>query len=328
MHLYWLILPTILYGVAIMAFVYIYVKANRAVSLGKQALSYTFFNTIHCGKKYCPVPVVDLSVPSQSGKTYNPLVARYCADLVVRVGSGVNEGKTIVDPKGLERLGVVYNLEDTPIFGAVWEDSETIWIAFRGTLSSNMEEWIQDFSFSQDDYVEKKPRQLAMVVKGGAARALRDTGAVPLIHGGFLAVYTSYKSKLYSILSRSAKKPKTVIITGHSLGAACATIAGIDLSGMGYQCVVYNFASPYVGDDAMGLLVKSSFPLFRHVNGADIVPTIPYPVSPNLEDPQQPYIFTHAGVLYEFTLNYQSLENNHSMGTYIAAFDKNMYGTR
>lgn len=295
--------------------------------LGKQALEYTFFNPLHCGKNYCMVPIVDLRAPIQSGKTYSLLVARYCADLVARVGSGVNEGKTIVDPKGLKRLGVVYNLEDTPIFGTVWEDSETIWIAFRGTLSSNMNEWIEDFSFKQDDYVYKKQRQLAMVVKGGAARALRDTGSVPLIHGGFLGVYTSFKSNLYSILSRSEKKSKTVIITGHSLGAACATIAGIDLSGMGYQCVVYNFASPYVGDDAMGVLVKASFPLFRHVNGADIVPAIPYPVSPNLKDPHQPYIFTHAGVLYEFTLNYKSLENNHSMGTYIVAFDKNMYST-
>jgi hypothetical protein len=318
--------------------VYLYVKGRRALGVGKRALSETFSNTLHCGKKSCPVPIVDLNVPSHSGKTYSTLVARYCADLVARVSSGVHHEGTILDPKGLKRLGVLYNLKDTPIFGVVWGNDDTVWIAFRGTLTTDMEEWVQDFSFDQDDYVAKKHRQLAMVVKGDVARSLRDTGLVPLIHGGFTAVYTSFKSKLYSILSslsdsRSTKptsgnkKTKTVIITGHSLGAACATVTGIDLSGMGYNCVVYNFASPYVGDDAMGVLVKSSFPLFRHVNGADVVPTIPYPVSPNVDDPEHPYIYTHAGVLYEFTLNYKSLGNNHSMGTYIAAFDKDMYRT-
>jgi hypothetical protein len=335
---HWLILLICLYVGEVMVLVYLYVEGRRVLGVGKRALSETFSNTLHCGKKSCPVPIVDLNAPSQSGKTYSTLMARYCADLVARVAYGVHHEGTILDPKGLKRLDVLYNLKDTPIFGVVWANEDTIWIAFRGTLTSDMEEWIQDFSFNQDDYVDKKQHQLAMAVKGGVARALRDTGSVPLIHAGFTEVYTSFKSKLYSILSswsdsRSKKqtignkKPKNVIITGHSLGAACATVAGIDLCGMGYNCVVYNFASPYVGDDAMGVLVKASLPLFRHVNGADIVPTIPYPVSPNVDDPKQPYIYTHAGVLYEFTLNYQSIGNNHSMGTYIAAFDKDMYRT-
>jgi triacylglycerol lipase len=79
----------------------------------------------------------------------------------------------------------------------------------------------------------------------------------------------------------------SVYFTGHSLGAALATIAVTRFGGN--NCALYTIGSPRVGDDtfARAVLQKTKH-VFRFVNGQDIVTQIPP------EAPLQHY-FRHVG---------------------------------
>lgn len=71
------------------------------------------------------------------------------------------------------------------------------------------------------------------------------------IHQGFLTCYTLIRNELISFLNQQNARDKNVWITGHSLGGAMATIAGVDLKGSGFPVRgVYTYAAPRViGDD-------------------------------------------------------------------------------
>jgi len=71
------------------------------------------------------------------------------------------------------------------------------------------------------------------------------------------------------------------VTTGHSLGAALATIAGFDAvsSGTipGEQMAVYNFGSPRVGNYEFAQAVEAALPtLFRVVHWKDMIPHVPF----------------------------------------------------
>ena len=109
-----------------------------------------------------------------------------------------------------------------------------------------------------------------------------------------------------------------VMISGHSLGAATATLACLDLTKFGYDCVAYTFASPRVGDmDFCRIAKKLNTNLYRIVNIADAVPTLPPAVSPNLDDPEDPFMYSHCGIMKSFSVNWLSTLNNHLIGSYL-----------
>ena len=55
-------------------------------------------------------------------------------------------------------------------------------------------------------------------------------------------------------------KNKTIIVSGHRLGAAIATLVGIDLLQSGYtNIVVYSFASPRIGDNVFKTFFEMRF---------------------------------------------------------------------
>jgi triacylglycerol lipase len=182
---------------------------------------------------------------------------------------------------------------------------------FRGTISSNSREWSQDFNLEQKTYAhpvgESSQAQVSF---------LQDVAARPAVHRGFLAGYEKLRPSLLHHLEQL--KPDQVIVAGHSLGAGVGTICALDISMLGYNTVAYTFASPRVGDNKFFNLVNSTkLPLFRVVNTADIVPSMPPSVTPNFNDPEHPFIYTHCGTLIHFTDNWQSWVNNHVLPVYI-----------
>ena len=97
-----------------------------------------------------------------------------------------------------------------------------------------------------------------------------------LVHGGFLrALEEIWSDVVAHLLAEQARNSRPLWITGHSLGAALATIAanrcGDDprfrLQG------VYTFGSPRVGDPGFGDRIQ--VPVFRFRNDSDIVPHLP-----------------------------------------------------
>lgn len=124
------------------------------------------------------------------------------------------------------------------------------------------------------------------------------------VHGGFLtalqAVWGSWwepdlpeveedvevtrvgSKGITEIIDREIGKQDRLVVTGHSLGGALAQLAAFylhrDLFPYGDQlAAVYTFGSPRVfgTDQARHLERESSYPHFRIVNGADLVPRVP-----------------------------------------------------
>lgn len=275
----------------------------------KKALQIPFYNKLQCGEIYCLAQIVDLPIPVQKDKTFNLKVARFLADLIVRISKAVNEPFT--EPHTLKNELLMYDSNKNPIFGVLWSNNDIAYIAFRGTMES--QEWMQNFTYRQTSFPKSNKQQHALF--------LNNSKNYPNIHSGFLEVYNNFRNNLIDKLKQL--NPKQVLIGGHSLGGAIATICGLDLKMLGYNTIVYNFASPRVGDDLFcNLINKYNLPLYRVVNTSDVAPTFPVSVSANFDDPEKPFIYNHCGNAIYFTDNWKSIINNHTLGVYVNWLDK------
>jgi hypothetical protein len=142
------------------------------------------------------------------------------------------------------------------------------------------------------------------------------------VHEGFYTIYKSLSLQIREILG-SFSNVKRFFFTGHSLGSGLSTLAVPDvITNTGLQptsslpVLHYNFASPRVGDPIFaGLLNGGPVPTFRIVNTEDIVPIALPPVIGTT-------YYQHIGRPVDFTANYGSLGDNHSLtGAYIYALN-------
>ncbi len=106
------------------------------------------------------------------------------------------------------------------------------------------------------------------------------------VHQGFHLAYQEVHKEIESAVDKIKDRP--IYITGHSLGAALATIATwyLDRDNL---AACYTFGSPRVGDRHLDMKIKT--PVYRVVNDADIVTNLPM-VSLRYE---------HVGSLYYLT---------------------------
>jgi predicted lipase len=180
-------------------------------------------------------------------------------------------------------------------------------VAFRGT--EDVLEWIRDFEF------------------GRAAHAQCDPAATRVdCEDGFSAIYRTCASDIFAALARAAagtSAPLPVFITGHSLGAALATLLAFDLGCRVFagqapglaRPVLYTFASPLVGDAAFARAFGTLVPeTYRIVNEPDLVPRLPPPVLG----------YEHVGAVVSVSSNENakhSLLCWHSLSTYLHELD-------
>lgn len=108
-----------------------------------------------------------------------------------------------------------------------------------------------------------------------------------LVHAGFLIALREVWPRVAAHLrAEQVKRQRPLWITGHSLGAALATIAAnltCDDPSLRLQGV-YTFGSPRVGDSGFGARIR--VPMFRFRNDSDIVPHFPLG-----------FLFRHVGAL-------------------------------
>lgn len=93
------------------------------------------------------------------------------------------------------------------------------------------------------------------------------------VHNGFSSAYDEMLPEQNKILNKN----KPVVVTGHSLGGATATVAAMDLKARGYNVhSLTTFGCPMVGGDSFSAAFgKANIPAFRYVNAWDVVPRIP-----------------------------------------------------
>lgn len=97
-------------------------------------------------------------------------------------------------------------------------------------------------------------------------------------------MWNSFKSQIKSAVAtlNSQHPVGRIMVTGHSLGGAIATLAGLDLrSQYGAKVQMIHFGSPRVGNEAFYNKVKATFgaSAFRVTHANDIVPHWPKALS-------------------------------------------------
>lgn len=98
------------------------------------------------------------------------------------------------------------------------------------------------------------------------------------MHAGFFAAWTGRRASILSAIQDLRSKHPTykIVITGHSLGGAVATLAAADLRNMDYELDLYTYGSPRVGNSIFAYFVSGQAGItarVTHVN--DPVPKLP-----------------------------------------------------
>jgi hypothetical protein len=166
---------------------------------------------------------------------------------------------------GLERVKF-FNRSGTQCFIAA--NSRYAILAFRGS-----EIWKRDGRFD--------PHQMFADFKTNIDVRLSDWIRGGRVHSGFKAALDGVWDEIVPEIKRLENRGIPIWVTGHSLGAALATLAADRLQRVQG---LYTFGSPRVGDQEFQERFRPK--AFRVVNGKDIVAGIP---------PATPY--RHVGVL-------------------------------
>lgn len=134
-------------------------------------------------------------------------------------------------------------------FGFVVHVAGTTTVSFRGTQDEG--DWLKDFD----------------------AVGVPNFYGEGTVHKGFQEVYTAIRPSLIELTGTSAG---SVVITGHSLGAALAVLCASDLVRAGWTPTVVTWAGPRVGyEDFVGWYNRVVPGCDRVVNKWDIVPHLP-----------------------------------------------------
>jgi triacylglycerol lipase len=154
-------------------------------------------------------------------------------------------------------------------------------LAFWGTEPTKVKDWLSDADLDLVDFL------------GGKA------------HDGFVKALSQIWPEVQAKLAEFLVGGQPLWITGHSLGAALATLATARLRLEQNKPIagLYNYGQPRVGNAALAKIMDDDFKrrYFRFVNNNDAVPRVPVP--------ELLLRYTHAGTLLYFDEN-GSLQTN------------------
>lgn len=159
-----------------------------------------------------------------------------------------------------DRAAFVHNR--THWLGAVvaWDSQQdAVVIAFRGTVSTSIRDWLDDLSYGVVQPITQYPEAA--------------------VHRGFWGAWEILKDPvLQSLDGLLADHPGSPVhLTGHSLGAAIANVAAIDLKvGRGLRTTLIDFGSPRVGNLEFVRAMQKEVPgQWRVTHAWDAVPHMP-----------------------------------------------------
>ena len=195
------------------------------------------------------------------GLAYDPALSKHCVNMAqssYMVSSPEQWNCITCEPS----IKLEYVVEENGARALQGYDSHTksIFVAFRG--SSNIQNWLDNIQISKISPYNDKSID---------------------VEKGFYKAYTYVKDGLINNLPGLAKKYHTnsLLITGHSLGAAMATLMAYDIVTLfpNYKLsYLINFGSPRVGNPAFVNSFNQyahSFTHYRITHYYDIVPHVP-----------------------------------------------------
>jgi hypothetical protein len=154
---------------------------------------------------------------------------------------------------------ILYNVK-TDIQGYIGylPSSKTIYTVIRG--SSSVLNWLDDLEVRKIPYITYEECNCN-------------------VHRGFYNSALSVSNKTIEVIKKLQKRYPyySIIMTGHSLGAAIAQLLGMELEKEGIKVEIYNFGQPRIGDDNYGDFVNTIIKnkLWRFTHYQDMVPHIP-----------------------------------------------------
>lgn len=216
-------------------------------------------------------------------------------ELKYPLGKNGNANKTSFDIDVKRQLTMKKKSNTEMPIGFIAKKGKDVFIVFRGTKT--VKEWIKNFNMGLTEYL------------------ISGYGEV---HDGFLQTYSFARNSIMEGL-RGLEEKARIFVTGHSLGAALATLAAPDIEkNMGRKIkTLYTFGSPRVGNDIFSISYNNEFgnKSYRIVNASDIVTSIPLPV------PLMGFVggyFSHVDSQLSFNLQENNSEINHNMKTYLS----------
>lgn len=287
--------------------IFVLILASLIVYLVYQSivLKYVLVNNLKCGQPKCPLVFnKDLPVlPPPTDLLITPSTLPFHKSLINHMASVVfySLAKQNYSPTQSMNLVAQLDTDSDKLMATISQIqglNDTLIIAIRGT--QNGTDLLEDTHFAQVPY---------------------DFGSGSKnVHEGFLNVY----KKLYGGVFGSVQKIqglKRIVLCGHSLGAAVATMFALSLqNGLGKSNVlvsVVTYACPRAGDEEFSKAVDEAVQHIRIRNDSDAVPSFPAAVSPNQHHPSQPWLYYHSGIEYGFNDNWKSVLNNHFIPVYL-----------
>lgn len=121
-------------------------------------------------------------------------------------------------------------------------NKETIIVAFRSSTTS--EDWFSNFAIQPTEYSPISKKEYWELVKNGRLSFCKDCQ----IHKGLSKFKESLGGEFLDKIEYTLKNYPSfkIVITGHSLGAALASMVGIELKLKGYQPLVLTYATPKI----------------------------------------------------------------------------------
>jgi hypothetical protein len=171
---------------------------------------------------------------------------------------------------------------NTPTLFRFWRfisDPATLYVSFLGIIDKKAH-------FSDLDTFTAPLSQSSLVPSSTPKRRHKDVSS-PKVHSGFLHQFLMIEEPLRHLLEQSShdEEIERIVYTGHSIGAALATIAGTVTRHIkpDIPITVITFGSPRVGDDLFVEEYTTSVSVsFRVILHDDMVPQI-YPIAPSFK---------------------------------------------
>merc|ERR1712070_951316 len=161
---------------------------------------------------------------------------------------------------GLEMITYIeHKLQVLPGFVGYDSTQNAIIVSFRGTVSTSIVDWVKNLAYTKTQPWSQYP----------------DAG----VHHGFNGAWEDLKDDVMSAIDsiRAAHSTTTVQLTGHSLGAAMAINAALDIKlNYGLDTSYVDFGRPRAGNLAFTqALASEGITGFRVTHHHDIVPHAP-----------------------------------------------------
>jgi triacylglycerol lipase len=215
-----------------------------------------------------------------------------------------NADRLFIVPKGYHNLASFTATafgKKKELFGFILQSDKDIIIAFRGTDSK--EDTLADLNASQCTFP-------------WAANKCAT-------HRGFTDIYNTLRQQVIAVLA-NCSPDKRLIITGHSLGGALATLCALDIASNTHfgSPTVYTFGAPRVGDPIFAAnynrLMTNNY---RVVINSDLVPLLPPPIYKTVKT-RKIYLYLHVNGAYRLHFHGHSFSQNHALFNYFRMLSK------